>query len=82
MRIGLRELANERHRFGYRRFGILLAREGFEVNQKKLFRVCREEGLVVGRRRSRKRALGTRRQFWFLTGPIAGGAWTLSPKLC
>lgn len=61
LRIRLRELANERRRFGYRRLGILLAREGFEVNHKKLFRIYREEGLAMRRRRSRKRALGTRR---------------------
>lgn len=59
LRKRLRELANERRRFGYRRLGILLAREGFEANHKKLFRLYREEGLAVRRRRSRKRALGT-----------------------
>jgi len=32
LRTPLRQLANERRRFGYRRLGILLAREGFEVN--------------------------------------------------
>ena len=32
LRKRLRELANERRRVGYRRLGILLAREGFEVN--------------------------------------------------
>jgi putative transposase len=61
LRKRLRELADERRRFGYRRLGILLAREGFEVNHKKLFRIYREEGLAVRRRRGRKRALGTRR---------------------
>ena len=61
LRQRLRELANERCRFGYRRLGILLAREGFEVNHKKLFRIYREEALAVRQRRSRKRALGTRR---------------------
>ena len=61
LRKRLRELANERRRFGYRCLDILLAREGLEVNHKKLFRLYREEGLAVRRRRSRKRALGTRR---------------------
>lgn len=61
LRRRLRELANERRRFGYRRLGILLARESWQVNHKKLFRLYREEGLAVRRRRSRKRALGTRR---------------------
>ncbi|MCP5038141.1 MAG: transposase, partial [Rhodobacteraceae bacterium] len=61
LRKRLCELADERRRFGYRRLGILLEREGFTVNHKKLFRLYREEGLVVRRRRGRKRALGTRR---------------------
>lgn len=34
------------------------------MNHKKLFRLYREEGLAVRRRRSRKRALGTRRPIW------------------
>ncbi len=75
LRRRLRELANERRRFGYRRLGILLVREGFEVNHKKLFRLYREEGLAVRRRRSRKRALGTRRPI--LVPDRANQRWSL-----
>jgi putative transposase len=53
-------LACERRRFGYRRLLIFLRREGFVVNHKRLFRVYREERLMVRRRRGRKRALGSR----------------------
>jgi len=56
----LRELAAERRRFGYRRLGWMLAREGQRMNHKKLYRIYREERLMVRRRRGRKRALGTR----------------------
>jgi putative transposase len=56
----LRELAQERRRFGYRRLGWLLAREGHAMNRKKLYRLYREEKLMVRRRGGRKRALGTR----------------------
>ena len=56
----LRELAAERRRFGYRRLGWLLAREGHVMNRKKLYRIYREEKLMVRRRGRRKRALGTR----------------------
>jgi len=56
----LRELAMERRRFGYRRLGWMLAREGHVLNHKKLYRIYREERLMVRRRRGRKRALGTR----------------------
>jgi putative transposase len=56
----LRELAAERRRFGYRRLGWMLEREGCQMNHKKLYRIYREERLMVRRRRGRKRALGTR----------------------
>jgi putative transposase len=60
VRARLRTLAGERRRFGYRRPGILLEREGMIMNHKKLYRLYREEGLAVRRRRGRKRATGTR----------------------
>jgi putative transposase len=60
VRARLRTLAGERRRFGYRRLGILLEREGMRMNHKKLYRLYREEGLAVRRRRGRKRATGTR----------------------
>ncbi|WP_112062603.1 IS3 family transposase [Hyphomonas pacifica] len=60
LRQRLRELAGERRRFGYRRLGILLGREGLSANHKKVYRIYAEEGLAVKRRRGRKRATGTR----------------------
>lgn len=65
----LRALAHERRRFGFRRLGILLRREGIVMNRKKLLRLYREEGLVVRRRRGRKRALGTRAPMIVPDGP-------------
>jgi putative transposase len=56
----LRELAAVRRRFGYRRLGWLLVREGYRMNHKKLYRLYHEEKLMVRRRGGRKRALGTR----------------------
>ena len=60
LRQRLRELAAERRRFGYRRLGWMLAREGHVMNHKRLYRLYREEKLMVRRRGRRKRALGTR----------------------
>jgi putative transposase len=60
LRQRLRELAAERRRFGYRRLGWMLAREGHALNHKRLYRLYREERLMVRRRGRRKRALGTR----------------------
>jgi len=50
VRARLRALAFERRRFGYRRLGILLEREGMIMNRKKPYRLYREEGLAVRRR--------------------------------
>jgi len=60
LREKLRELANQRRRFGYRRLHILLRREGVMINCQKSQRFCQEDGLAVRRRRSRRRAVGTR----------------------
>jgi putative transposase len=60
LRARLKALAAERRRFGYRRLKLLLEREGTRVNHKKLYRIYREEKLVVRKRGGRKRALGTR----------------------
>jgi putative transposase len=56
----LHELATERRRFGYRRLGWMLEREGYVINHKKLYRIYREEKLMVRRRGHRKRAIGAR----------------------
>lgn len=60
LRERLRALAGLRRRFGYRRLGWLLEREGTKVNLKKVYRLYREEGLAVKRRRGRRRAIGAR----------------------
>jgi putative transposase len=60
LRARLRALAHVRRRFGYRRLLVLLRRDGLVVNHKRLFRIYREERLMVRRRGGRKRALGTR----------------------
>ena len=69
VRARLRALAGERRRFGYRRLGILLEREGVVMNEKKLFRLYTEEGLTVRRRCGRKRATGTRAPMAIPQGP-------------
>ena len=69
VRARLRTLAGERRRFGYRRLGILLAREGIVMNKKKLFRLYSDEGLSVRRPRGRKRATGTRAPMAIPQGP-------------
>lgn len=60
VREAMKDIAGKRLRFGYRRIGVLLERKGHVMNHKKLYRIYREEGLAVKRRRGRKRARGTR----------------------
>ncbi len=65
----LRELANERRCFGYRRLAILLRREGRAINLKRVHRLDEEERLMVRKRGGRKRALGTRAPATIPQGP-------------
>lgn len=53
LRVRIRELAYRWRRYGYRRIHVLLRREGRTVNHKRVYRIYREEGLIV-RKRKRK----------------------------
>ena len=55
LRHRMRELAAVRVRFGYRRLTIMLRREGWLVNAKRVFRLYREEGLGLRRKLTKKR---------------------------
>lgn len=61
MRMRIREIAAVRVRYGYRRIHTLLRREGHLVNQKKVYRLYREEGLHLRRRRPRRRVSAVHR---------------------
>jgi len=50
----LRELADGRKRWGYRRLHYLLLREGFTINHKRTERLYREENLMLRVRRRKK----------------------------
>ncbi len=54
LRVRIEEIAAAKRRYGYRRVYIRLRREGWEVNRKRVYRLYREAGLAV-RRRKRKR---------------------------
>jgi putative transposase len=43
-------------RYGYRRLTVLLRREGWEVNAKRIYRIYTEEGLIVRTQKRRERA--------------------------
>jgi len=54
LRLALRELAEQRPRFGWRRLQILLKRRNLTPNHKKLRRIYREERLQVRPRKKRR----------------------------
>ena len=69
LRERLKALAHERGRFGYRRLHVLMRREGYCVNHKRLYRLYREERLAVRKRGGLKRAIGTRAPLVVPLGP-------------
>lgn len=87
LRMWLRELAAARVRFGYRRLAVLLRRDGWRVNAKRIYRLYTEEGLTV-RTKLRLRAARRNRvpqavatapnQRWsmdFMSARVADGRW-------
>jgi len=75
LRAKLRDLANERRRFGYRRLFILLRRDGEASGVNRIYRLYREEGLSVRKRKARRRAVGTRAPI--LVEAKANARWSL-----
>lgn len=87
LRMRRRELAASRVRFGYRRLTVLLRRDGWRVNAKRIYRLYTEEGLMV-RTKVRVRAARRHRvplavatapnQRWsmdFMSERVADGRW-------
>lgn len=57
----LKELAAERPRFGYRRLHILLVREGWKINHKRVLRLYQALGLQVRRKKRKQVARASRK---------------------
>ncbi|WP_081780909.1 IS3 family transposase [Sulfitobacter noctilucae] len=69
LRDAIKRVSKKRRRFGCRRIHVMIVRESFTVNDKKVRRICREEKLQVRRRGGKKRALGTRKPMVLPDGP-------------
>src|ERR1700758_2008965 len=73
----INELAGEKRRYGYRRIHILLRREGWKVNRKRTYRLYREAGLAVRRRKRKRMGLFERKPL-----PIPNAvsrSWSMDP---
>ncbi len=70
LRERLRELAQSRVSYGYLRLHVLLRREGWAINRKRVYRLYTEEGLTLKQRRPARRRSGVVRSVRpALTGP-------------
>ena len=69
LRMRLRELAGTRVRYGYRRLHILLRREGWKINAKRIYRLYRLENLGLRLKKRRKRAAQARVPLGQASGP-------------
>ena len=55
LRVRLKDLAGARVRYGYRRLHILLLREGWQINHKRVYRLYKSEGLSLRLKTKKKR---------------------------
>jgi putative transposase len=61
LRIRIRDLAQARVSYGYQRIHVLLQREGWKVNHKRVYRLYREEGLTMRSKKPRRHVTACRR---------------------
>jgi putative transposase len=86
LRQRMREVAQARVRFGYRRLLVMMRREGWEIGKQRFYRVYTEEGLALQRKRpwrhasavhrERRRPAMARNEIWtidFVTDQLADG---------
>jgi putative transposase len=62
LRLRLRELAAVRVAYGYCRLHVLLRREGWQINYKRVYRLYRTEGLVMRKKTPRRRVACVKRE--------------------
>jgi putative transposase len=62
LRAQIREIAQARVRYGYRRVHVLLDREGWKASHKLVYRLYREEGLSLRRKRSKRHVSAMHRE--------------------
>lgn len=61
LRQRIREIAETRVRYGYRRIHVLLRREGWPINVKRVHRLYRMDGLNLRAKRPRRHVMAARR---------------------
>ena len=75
LKMRLKELVASRVRYGYRRLHVLLLREGWRVNHKRVYRLYKEEGLSLRLKTKKKRTNEPRSRLPKPTAP--NGVWSM-----
>ncbi len=83
LRMRICDLAKSRVRYGYFRIYILLRREGWRVNHKRVHRLYRDEGLSLRLKRPRRNVSAAPVSVSLLrSARTNAGRWTSSPTRC
>jgi putative transposase len=77
LRIRLRDLAAVRVNYGYRRLHVLLDREGWQVNHKRVYRLYTEEGLTMHRKRPKRRFVSCTVRKEKQSAQLANECWSM-----
>ena len=76
LRIRIKDLAQARVSYGYRRLHVLLQREGWKVNHKRVYRLYKQEGLMMRPKRPRRHVSACRR-VERVTASHANESWSM-----
>jgi len=80
LRKRIREIAETRVRYGYRRIHVLLEREGWQVNRKRVYRLYVEEGLQIRNKRPKRKVSAKLRDD--RKAPMAPNhVWAMDPRV-
>ena len=69
LKMRIRDLAQARVSYGYRRLHVLLQREGWPVNHKRVYRLYSQEGLMLRNRKPKRHVSCRKRE----ERPVAAG---------
>jgi hypothetical protein len=79
----MKEITQTRVHYGYRRVHVLVNREGFKDNHKRIYRLYKAQGLSLRYKRPKRNKAAQLRQPKTLASHIIRcGAWTLWPTTC
>jgi putative transposase len=77
LRKRIRELAEVRVSYGYKRIHVLLLREGWKVNHKRVYRLYRQEGLAMRTKKPRRRHVSSRNRIEVPDATAQNQVWSM-----